>query len=98
MNLNDALGLIQKRADFSVTVIRDNAVITLPNKYDISVGFGSGHYGCNRFGTADINAESFEIAVIRPDGRYVDLGESGVLGWQNVDQLLEIVAKYAKVR
>lgn len=80
--------------------------MTFANGYEISVQFGPGSYCQHRY--APINAhritgfvdrmwgcEDAEIAVIRPDGSFLRLGDDTVRGWVKSDEVAAIVAALA---
>ena len=66
-----------------------NFVIELDNGYQISIAAGGGTYST---GNMKDGFHTVEIAVVNPDGEFVDQGSgSGVEGWQSVNQLIEII-------
>jgi len=66
-----------------------NFTLVLENGYKISVAVGSNTYSS---GNWDDGFQSAEIAVIDPDGEFVDQGSgSGVEGWQSANQFIEIL-------
>ena len=66
-----------------------NFTLVLENGYKISVAVGGGTYSR---GSWDDGFQSAEIAVIDPDGEFVDQGSgSGVEGWQSANQFIEIL-------
>ena len=66
-----------------------NFVIELDNGYSISIAVGGGTYSTGNMEDGFVSAE---IAVVNPDGEFVDQGSgSGVEGWQSVNQLIEII-------
>lgn len=66
-----------------------NFTLVLENGYKISVAVGGSTYSR---GSWDDGFQSAEIAVIDPDGEFVDQGSgSGVEGWQSANQFIEIL-------
>ena len=66
-----------------------NFVFELDNGYSISIAVGGGTYSTGNMEDGFVSAE---IAVVDPDGEFVDQGSgSGVEGWQSVSQLIEII-------
>jgi len=83
------------KAQAKVHASRHGFQYTLPNGYRLSVMFGAGNYCDNQdnqeLGVRVISSPNFEVAVIAPDGKFLDLidetDEDGdrrceqVIGW-----------------
>ena len=68
---------------------KGNFTFKLDNGYSISIAVGGGTYSTGNMKDGFV---SVEIAVINPDGEFVDQGSgSGVEGFQSVNQLIEII-------
>ena len=66
-----------------------NFVIELDNGYSISIAVGGGTYSTGNMKDGFVSAE---IAVVDPDGKFIDQGSgSGVEGWQSASQFIEII-------
>ena len=74
--------------------------LDLHNGYTISVQIGGFHHCSNRHGedTGDyyiLQCSNAEVAVIDPDGEFVNLGEhDDVLGYQSVSQVITLINLY----
>ena len=84
--------------------------MTFANGYRISVQFGPYHYA-NKDGKridgsfqdsklSDYwEADSAEVAVFNPRGKFVRLGDSDdVIGWQSPNQVADLIAKYSAIK
>lgn len=67
-----------------------NFVINLDNGFTISIAVGGGTYSTGNMEDGFVSAE---IAVIDPDGKFIDQGSGGgiIAGWQSVNQFIEII-------
>jgi len=66
-----------------------NFILKLDNGFQVSIALGGGTYSS---GSMKDGFETVEIAVVDPDGNFVDQGSgSGVEGWQSANQFIEIL-------
>jgi hypothetical protein len=79
-------------------VINDNKgfQITFDNGYTVSVQFGPGNYGSNYRASFDEydkpqQATTVETALIGPDQGFVSYKGDDVQGYQNVNDVLELI-------
>ena len=78
--------------------------IGLKNGYTISVIFGRGTYSSNRDMPSQMNfrhmerreANTAEIAVMKPNGEFVKFGYDLCKGWQSVEDFIKIVKRFEK--
>jgi hypothetical protein len=78
------------------------------NGYMISVQFGNGNYCDNHSSQnswSDVlevqeryTSSNAEVAVIKPDGEFVELTESDdVIGWQSTGDVAELIRYYSQL-
>ena len=66
-----------------------NFIMKLENGFQVSIALGDGTYST---GNMKDGFQTVEIAVVDPDGKFVDQGSgSGVEGWQSANQFIEIL-------
>ena len=70
--------------------------ITFDNGYTVSVQFGPGNYGSNYHASFDEygkpqKATTVETALIGPNGGFVPYKDDDVQGYQNVNDVLELL-------
>ena len=74
--------------------------ITFDNGYTVSVQFGPGNYGSNRqldpmtrdyADNNGLSATTVETALMNPEGEFVSYKDDDVQGYQNVNDVLELI-------
>ena len=74
--------------------------ITFDNGYTVSVQFGPGNYGSNRqldpmtrdyTDNNGLSATTVETALMNPEGEFVSYKDDDVQGYQNVNDVLELL-------
>ena len=90
--------MIRLRTDESK--IWQNFEITFSNGYTVSIGIGKGHYCQNRINDArGVPVEDYsmdcEIAILKPNGKFLRYRGDDVQGYVFPDRVAEIIA-YAK--
>ena len=70
--------------------------ITFDNGYRVSVQFGPGNYGSNYSASFDEcgkpqKATTVETALLDPNGNFVPYKDDDVQGYQNVNDVLELL-------
>lgn len=74
--------------------------ITFDNGYTVSVQFGPGNYGSNRqldpmtrdyADNNGLSATTAETALMNPEGEFVSYKDDDVQGYQNVNDVLELI-------
>lgn len=74
--------------------------ITFDNGYTVSVQFGPGNYGSNRqldpmtrdyTDNNGLSATTVETALMNPEGEFVSYKDDDVQGYQNVNDVLELI-------
>ena len=69
----------------------DNFSITFANGYSVSLAMGGFTYSS----ASGTGFKTVEVAIIDPNGNFVDVNDAQVTGWQSPDDVLALMNKAA---